>query len=90
MSNEKPRILTKAEVAETVHEDNYVWVEIRAGNYWCPEDETFHLRVHMINDFDCDFSSVGYLISCKMDEYGRTWRIWDALPDWENSEVWES
>ena len=74
---------------DTFVDDDWAWIEIRGGYYGVDEDETFYLRAHLVTNTFIDFSAPNSYIHCEMDDYNKTWRIWNLLPDWDNNEIWE-
>ena len=72
--------LTREEFEECMSEDMYYWVELRHDNYGVDEDEVFHLRLHIIQRNDVDFSTPMNLLNCALDDYGITWRVWNLCP----------
>ena len=83
------KVMSLEEVKKNVHDDDFVFVEFRHGNYNVSEDETFCLRAQIVVHDFIDFSIPGLLMHCMFEDYGKAWRIWTGCPDWDNSEIWE-
>ena len=82
------RILTLEEVLELVTADDFVWVEFKG---WTGKDadEVFHLRVTEITDDSITFREPHDYWDEDIDDYNKTWRIWNICPKCDNGEKWE-
>lgn len=83
------RILTAKEVRDTVADDDFVWVELRKGNYGADVDEVYCLRAQIATPLFIDFSIPRNLLHCKLEDYGIAWRIWNHRPEWGHDDPWE-
>lgn len=84
-----PELLTIDEVKELVHDDDFVWVELRHNGHDLLEDESFHLRVGLVHKMGLDLCTPFGAVAVNFDKYNKTWRIWNICPDWDNLEIWE-
>ena len=89
-------ILTAEELNDALDAIDFLWIELRKGSdigamKTAPEDMLFHL---LLTDRTTDtliFSTPCGDIKVRFEDYGRTWRVWNLPPVWDemNGEPWK-
>lgn len=84
-----PETIFVTEVKSFVEEGDFVWLDLRKWDEDCriiDEDEIFHLCILNIGNDSIDFATPFGILHLEMQDYDRTWRLWNLCPN--ESEPW--